>query len=236
MPFEFRFWSWGIPKSILFLIGFFPVLFALVFRPVRPELAILGILFSLSWVFLISRGFYILTRFYFWLILSGLTFQLVLALKDRSFFQMFTAIICVLIFLFSFQWLERQLSRAQYSPGVKWYEGLPKLFPKVHVEVFWNQEWRPANLRKIDDYGLFLFLQKSEVDVEDFQLTRLIRKANLPLKIRYRDHQFEGEAGIKSVFLDRWLGLGLQIQPKDLYHFTQYGKIVQNLKGEGYAT
>jgi hypothetical protein len=236
MPFEFRFYSWGISKSFLFLIGFFPVLFALAFRPVLPELAFLGVLFSLSWVFLISRGFYILTRIYFWLILSGLTLQLVFALQDRSFLQMFTAMICVLIFLFSFQWLERQLSRAQYSPGVKWYEGLPKIFPKVQIEVFWKEKWHQASLRKIDDYGMFLFLQRSEEDAEAFELSRQIRKMKLGLKIRYRDHQFEGEAGVKSVFIDRWLGFGLQICPKDLYHFTQYGKIVQNLKGEGYAT
>jgi hypothetical protein len=67
-------------------------------------------------------------------------------------------------------------------------------------------------------------------------LGKTIKNTIVSVKIRYRDLEFEGEAGLKSVFRDRWLGMGLQIQPKDLYHFTQYGKIVQNLKGEGYAT
>jgi len=234
--FKFRFQTWGISKSLLFLMGIFPVLFTLAFHPVRPELAAVGVVASIFWVFLLSRGFYILAKLYFWFILSGLTFELVYALKYKNFVQMTTATVCVLIFLFSFQWLERQLARAQYDPDVKWYEGLPKLFPRVHIEVFWNEEWHQASLRKIDDFGLFLFLQKSESQVEEFRLNRQSRAASLPVKIRYRDHQFEGEAGLKSVFLDRWLGMGLQIRPKDLYHFTQYGKIVQNLKGEGYAT
>jgi hypothetical protein len=122
---------------------------------------------------------------------------------------------------------------------IRTFDGLrayPSFFPRVQVEVFWEEKWYRASLRKIDDYGLFLFLQDSESLSKDLKVNQRLRKTVLPLKIQYRDHAFEGDAKLQSVFYERWLGMGLQICPKDLYHFTQYSKIVQNLKGEAYAT
>ncbi len=234
--FEIRFVSWGISRFILLLMGLFPMLFILPFHNSSPELLVSGILLAVAWVFLLSRGFYRFSKVYFWSVLAGLTFELVFALRDKNFIQMITEILCVITFLILFHWLERQLERAQYSPNVKWYEGLPQFFPKVQIEVYWKEQWYRASLRKIDDYGMFLFLQQSEQDAKSLKVTRSLKKTVLPIKILYRDHSFEGEAHLKSVFYERWLGMGLQISPKDLYHFTQYSKIVQNLKGEGYAT
>ncbi len=234
--FEMRFFSWGLSRFLLFLIGAFPLAFTFSFHSVRSELLALGLMLAVMWVFFLSRGFYFFTKIYSWLALTGLTLELINALRDKNLLQMIAAIVCVLLFLFSFQWLERQIGKAQYSPDVKWYEGLPKFFPRVQVDVLWNDQWQKASLRKIDDHGLFVFLQQSEEVSQKLKLGKTIKNTIVSVKIRYRDLEFEGEAGLKSVFRDRWLGMGLQIQPKDLYHFTQYGKIVQNLKGEGYAT
>ncbi len=234
--FETRFISWGISRWILFLMGIFPLLFVSAFHFISPELIIAGLLLAVLWVFFLSRGFYRFTKFYFWCLLSGLTLELILALRDKNFFQMGIGIACVITFLAFFQWLERQMGRAQHNPGIRWFEGLPQFFPRVQIEVFWKEKWHRASLRKIDDYGMFLFLQQSGSEAEQLKVNQSVRNTVLTLKIQYREHTFEGDAKLQSVFYERWLGMGLQICPKDLYHFTQYSKIVQNLKGEGYAT
>jgi hypothetical protein len=230
-----RFLSWGLPRSILFLMAIIPVCFARAFHVFHPAFFIAGIILAVFWVFFIVRGFYLFTRIYLWLMLAGLTAELLYALRDKNFVQMVSAIIIVLIFLYGYHWLEDRVARAQYSPDVKWYEGLPKLFPRVQLEVLWKDQWRQAGLRKIDDYGLFVFLHQSEAEVSEIRLNRELKETPVKFRIRYREQFFEGDAGLKSLFCDRWLGLGLQIQPKDLYDFTQYGKIVQILKGESYA-
>ena len=234
--FEMRFLSWGIPRSILFLMGTFPLAFALVFHSLAPVFLVFGLLVTVLWVFLISRGFYVFTKVYLWCMLAGLSAELVFAFRNRNPIQMIAAMACVLIFLYSFQWLEKQVARACLDPAVKWYEGLPKLFPRVALEVLIQDQWRRASLRRIDDHGLFLFVHDSESESSHFRGGLQSRKALYPIRIRYRDLVFEGDALLQSVFRDRWLGMGLQIKPKDLYHFSQYGKIVQILKGEGYAT
>lgn len=231
-----RFISWGISRLILFFMGILPLLFALTFHAVSPEMIVLGLLVAVLWVFFLSRGFYRFTKVYFWTVLTGLTLELIFALRDKNFFQMTCGIVCVATFLASFQWLERQMGLAQHNPGIKWFEGLPQFFPRVQVEVFWREKWHRASLRKIDHHGMFLFLQQSEAESAAFRVNRTSKKSVLPLKLQYRDHVFEGDAKLQSVFYERWLGMGLQICPKDLYHFTQYSKVVQNLKGEGYAT
>ena len=149
---------------------------------------------------------------------------------------MMSGIICVAVFLIFFQWLEQKIHLAQYNPGIRWFEGLPQFFPRVKLEVYWGGKWHKASLRKIDHQGMFLFLQPAEDSSLKIESRRVTRKSLLPLKLQYRDHFFEGDAKLQSVFYERWLGMGLQICPKDLYHFTQYSKIVQNLKGEDYAT
>jgi hypothetical protein len=234
--FETRYVSWGISKVILFVMGLLPLLFVLAFHEVSLELVISGIFLALFWVFVISRGYYQFSKIYFWGVLSVLTVELIFALRDKNFIQMSLGILFVLSLLALFDWLEKQMVRAQYSPGIKWYEGLPQFFPKVQIEVFWDQQWHRASLRRIDDFGMFVFLQKSEQVSGSLKVDSTLKKSTLPLKIQYRDHFFEGDAKLQSVFYERWLGMGLQICPKDLYHFTQYSKIVQNLKGEGYAT
>jgi hypothetical protein len=234
--FEMRFFAWGLPRWILFLMGVFPLAFAMVFHSLHPLFLVFGVLLTVCWVFLISRGFYAVTRIYLWLMLSGLSAELVFALKNKNLIQVTAAAICVPVFLYSYHWLEEQIRRAFLAPDVKWYEGLPKFFPRVSVEIFWKNEWRRASLRRIDDLGLFLFIQDSEMDSREFRITRSVKNSVYPVRISYRDRLFEGDAGVRSVFRDRWLGMGLQIRPKDLYHFSQYGKIVQILKGEGYAT
>lgn len=234
--FETRFVSWGISRWLLFLMGIFPLLFILAFYSVSPELIVAGLLVAVLWVFFLSRGFYRFTKIYFWGILCGLTLELILALRDKNFMQMLVGLLCVLTFLGFFQWLEKQMGLAQHNPGIRWFEGLPSFFPRVQIEVFWGEKWYRASLRKIDDFGMFLFLQESESLSVGLKVNKQLRKTVLPIKIQYRDHSFEGNAKLQSVFYERCLGMGLQICPKDLYHFTQYGKIVQNLKGEGYAT
>lgn len=233
--FENRFFSWGISTRILFFIGIFPLLFVLVFHPISPEWVVMGILFAVFWVFILSRGFYRFSKYFFSSVLLGLTLELIIALRDKNYIQMTMGIICVIAFMSLFYWLEGQMKRAQHNPGIRWYEGLPQFFPKVKIEVFWNGKWFRASLRKIDDHGMFVFLQQSEYESEVFRINGKVRKSVLPLKVQYRDYSFEGEAKLQSVFYERWLGMGLQICPKDLYHYTQYSKIVQNLKGEGYA-
>jgi hypothetical protein len=233
--FEMRFMSWGLPRSILFLMSVSPILFARIFHDFHSAFLTAGLVLAVFWVFLITRGFYVFSRIYLWLMLSGLSAELVFALRDKNFIQMGAAIVFVLLFLFGYHWLEERIARAQFDPSVQWYEGLPKLYPRVEIEVQWKDQWRRALLRKIDDHGIFLFLQDSEHEAETIRFNRQLKKTGVGLKIRYRDHQFEGDARLQSIFCDRWLGMGLQIQPKDLYHFTQYGKIVQTLKGEGYA-
>lgn len=234
--FETRFISWGINRYILFLMGVFPLFFMVAFHSVAPEVIVGGLFLAVLWVFFLSRGIYRFTKIYFWTVLAGFTIELVLALRDKDFVQMSVGILCVVIFLALFHWLERQMERAQHNPAIRWYEGLPQFFPKVQIEVFWQDQWHKASLRKIDDFGMFLFLQQSEELARGLKLSPAMRKSVLPLKVQYRDHSFEGDAKLQSVFNERWLGMGLQICPKDLYHFTQYSKIVQNLKGEGYAT
>jgi len=231
-----RFVSWGISRALLFFMGVLPLLFVLAFHVVTPIVIGIGLLVAVLWVFFLSRGFYRFTQFYFWTILAGLTMELVFALRDKNFFQMTSGIVCVAVFLIFFQWLEKQIALAQHNPGIRWYEGLPQFFPRVQVEVYWGEKWYRASLRKIDHHGMFLFLQQSEQESAKLKLNRATRKSLLPLKLQYRDQVFEGDAKLQSVFYERWLGMGLQICPKDLYHFTQYSKIVQKLKGEDYAT
>jgi hypothetical protein len=169
-------------------------------------------------------------------VLIGLTLELIFALRDKNFLQMIAGILSVVAFLTFFQWLEKQMALAQHNPGIRWYEGLPQFFPRVQVDVFWNEKWFKASLRKIDNYGMFLFLQQSEDESVSLTVNKSLKESLMLLKIQYRGQIFEGNAKLQSVFFSRWLGMGLQICPKDLYHFTQYSKIVQNLKGEGYAT
>ena len=206
------------------------------FHTVSLGLVVIGLLVAVLWVFFLSRGFYRFTRIYFGTVLFGLTFELILALRDKNFAQMITGIVCVITFLAMFNWLENQMNRAQHNPGIRWFEGLPQFFPRVQIEVFWREKWHRASLRKIDDYGMFLFLQQSGYESENLRVNQKVKKSVLPIKLQYRGQAFEGDAKLQSVFYERWLGMGLQICPKDLYHFTQYSKIVQNLKGEGYAT
>ena len=234
--FETRFVSWGISRAVLLFMGVLPLLFILAFHTVSMPLVVMGLSIALLWVFFLTRGYYRFTQLYFGSVLFGLTLELILALRDKNFVQMMTGIICVITFLAMFYWLEGQMKRAQHNPGVQWFEGLPQFFTKVQVEVFWQEKWYRASLRKIDDYGMFLFLQQSESESENLRVNQKLKKSVLPLKLQYRGQTFEGDAKLQSVFYERWLGMGLQICPKDLYHFTQYSKIVQILKGEGYAT
>ena len=234
--FDRRFFCWGIPRWILFLMGVLPILFVTLFYKVSPEIVVTGLVLAMLWVFFLSRGLYWVTKLYFWLSLSGLTLELIFALREKNFIQMTSGIVCVAVFLIFFQWLERQMVRAQNNPGILWFEGLPRFFPRVQVEVFWDEKWFRASLRKIDHQGMFLFLQQSEQEAENIKMGHSLRKSMIPFKLQYRDLVFSGDAKLQSVFYERWLGMGLQICPKDLYHFTQYSKIVQNLKGEDYAT
>lgn len=234
--FETRFLCWGISRWILFFMGVLPVLFVAIFHAIPVEFAVLGLVLAVFWVFFMSRGYYRFSHVYFWTCLSGLTLELIFALREKNFVQMAAGIACVAVFLGLFHWLERQMNRAQHNPDVRWFEGLPQFLPRVKMEVFWNDKWYQASLRKIDHHGIFVFLQKSEQEARHFRLKPSMKHGFFPIKLQYRDHEFIGDARLRSVFNERWLGMGLQICPKDLYHFTQYSKIVQNLKGEGYAT
>lgn len=234
--FETRFISWGISRQALFLMGIFPLCFLLTFHSIAPEVVVAGVLLSVLWVFFLSRGFYRFTKIYFWSILGGLTVELVFALRDKNFVQMGFGIASMLAFLGAFHWLEKQMAKAQFNPDIQWFEGLPRFFPKVQIDICWEEKWYRGSLRRIDDQGMFLFLQQSEEESKKLRVNKAVKNSVLPVKLQYREHVFVGDAKLQSVFYERWLGMGLQICPKDLYHFTQYSKIVQNLKGEGYAT
>jgi hypothetical protein len=95
---------------------------------------------------------------------------------------------------------------------------------QVEASVKMGEESYPARVRRIDEQGLFLFLDPSV----SFSRSQIVE-----VWIRAGAYEVEGEARIQASFHGEKTGLGLQFLSKDLYHFSRYTALVQQLRGKG---
>ena len=221
---ETRFISWSIHPWVLGLIGLYPLLFAFLFHSMTPEGLLIGILGIVFWVFFVTRGLYRWTQIYFWMTLGWFVFELIMAFSQKNIVAMVYGFVGVGGLLVIAHHLSNRFKRSYSHPQIQWFEGLPQFANRVKVSVFHQDTWMPAHLKVIDHYGIFIFMP-----------TPIAKAKSVLVRLEYGEHRFEGDFALKSLFYAEWLGLGLQILPKDLYHFNQYGNLVRQLKGENYA-
>ena len=189
-------------------------------------------LFALAWITLLKRGVFQSRYALYILILIELGYETMSAMMVRDLNRMGLGLGLVLIMTWVYRWLEQRVKTAHLNPGVKWYEGLPRLLPRVSARVkIKDQEYR-AQVRSLDHEGIFLFIE--ECKREDW---KSLRMKNIEFSLIFRTRQLEGEGRLTSLFMeqdrDEMPGIGLQFSPKDLYHFNQYTALVEELRGEG---
>jgi hypothetical protein len=222
----------GISRLALFFAGMFPSLTWCAFHPLsvvyRREdffwVGGIGILTGILLSTFIRRGFFLARFFIYVLFIAGIAVALIGAVLDRDFVSLGIALLAFSMFMGVVLWLEKKILSATLNPGHVWYEGDPRVIPNLKAILRSGDQMIPAQVRRLDPGGFFLMLDQS-FSFKPHQRV-LVEMASGSRKV-------EGEAKIVAHFKGEKMGLGLQFLPKDLYHFTDYSALVQELRGRG---
>ena len=222
----------GIPKILLFFLGLLPTLIwcgfhlnsVLADKKILANASAIGGVLAFFFLYFFSRGFFKIR--YFILTLSTLVISEVVI---SSMIQRDFARLVLSLFVFGAGavcafWLDRRVHSADINPKLHWFEGDPKLLPRIEGRLKFGDIWQKGHLRSIDRNGFFIFLDASST---------LFPKRRLHFELKFRDLHVEGVAKINAYFYGSRPGFGLQFSPKDFYHFSQYTTLVERLKGEG---
>ena len=222
----------GIPKAALFCVGFLPAALWLAFHPYsllyRSEEVywVLGVGLSsaLGFTAAMGSGWFVSRYFVYGMSVSVLVYELIRSVGRRDFLSMGAGILCLGVLIAVGLWLERRVASACLNPRCEWFEGEPLMMSQVEASVKWGEEALPARLRRIDEQGLFLFLDPPF----SFSPNQYVE-----VWLRLGGFEVQGEARIRASFIGEKTGLGLQFLRKDLYHFSRYTALVQQLRGRG---
>lgn len=247
---RFRVWGinylqlWSIATvPLLFWVGFrlndqrdvlFSSLFAL-YRPFVIWALPIYFVFSFAWIYLLKRGVFRSRNAFYALCGIQLVYELVTAVFERGFSRIGLGLVFLLFMAAIYRWLESRVTSAELNPQVEWFEGAPKVYPRVEAKIKIGDQWFEAQVRRIDPKGLFVFLKNWDQDM------KLLRsRTPVEFELQFRAQQVDGEAKVASLFMNSEAqsqkpGIGLQFSPKDLYHLSQYTALVESLKGEGYV-
>jgi len=222
----------ALPRFALFVTGLLPALIWFSFHATAVILQkeeiywVLGtgLLGAVMFTSCLRRGLFAFRTVLYLCLGAVILAELVQSVLDRDFIALGGALISLAVVIAAGLWLERKVDSASLNPGHHWFEGSPKCFTQVEVKVKFEQEWVMAHLRKIDSQGLFVFFD-SPISLKPGR--------RVSVSLGTRQSQVEGEAQIASSFSGERPGLGLQFLAKDLYHFTGYTALVQELRGKG---
>jgi hypothetical protein len=222
----------GIPRLALFFAGMFPSLTWCAFHPLsvvyRREdffwVCGIGILTGILLSTFIRRGFFLSRYFVYLLFITGIAVALIGAVLDRDFVSLGIALLAFSMFMGVVMWLEKKILSSALNPGHVWYEGDPRVIPNLNATLRSGDQVVSARVRRLDPGGFFLLLDQS------FSFRPHQR---VMVELASGSRKVEGEAKISAHFRGEKMGLGLQFLPKDLYHFTDYSALVQELRGRG---
>lgn len=222
----------GVPKIALFLLGLLPLVVWAIFHlsgltthkeEARWALAI-GVAVSAIFTYAFSRGIFRSRFAVYAALFIEICIELVRAVSDRDFTNLFLALIIFGLSLALAFWVEVKVTAAYLNPGVRWYEGDPKFVPHTDAQLSTSGKWVDARVCRIDRSGFFVFVDEP---------LEAAPKQAFDFKLRYRNQPIEGKVVVQARFFGEKQGLGLQFSPKDLYHLIQYTALVQRIKGEG---
>jgi hypothetical protein len=222
----------GVPKYILIAYGLFPLMLWSAFHLnsiyYHREEAFwafgFGLLVCSIFTYSFRRGIFSIR----YLIYAAITFEILVELLpsvlERDFATLGGTLLALLVSIGVGAWLEGKVGAAFLNPQATWFEGEPKVLPKVKARIRLGDAWIPAGLRRIDERGLFLLLDAG---------TNYKKGQKIEFELTYLGEPVQGEGKLRACFLGEKLGFGLQFYPKDLYHFNQYTTLVKRLRGEG---
>jgi hypothetical protein len=222
----------GIPKTALFCVGFLPAVLWLAFHPwsllYRSEefywVLGAGFMTAVGFTALFRSGWFRSRYFVYGMSVLVLVHELVRSVVRRDFPAMGGGILCLGVLIAVGLWLERRVASASLNPECFWFEGEPLMMNQVEASVKLGEESYPARVRRIDSRGLFLFLDPPV----SFRRNQIVE-----VWLRSGKDEVEGQARIQASFHGGKTGLGLQFLSKDLYHFSRYTALVQQLRGRG---
>jgi hypothetical protein len=222
----------GVPKIILIAFGLFPLALwsAFHFNAIwfRKEEAYwflsLGIILCSVFTYCFRRGLFAIRYLIYGAIVLEILAELVPSAMERDFVTHGWALLALLVSIAAGNWLEKKVGAAYLNPGTQWFEGAPKILPRVEARIKMDQEWVGAGVRRIDEQGLFLLVEAG---------TPYRRGQTMEFELNFAQEKVRGNGRLRSCFLGEKLGFGLQFLPEDLYHFSQYTSLVKRLRGEG---
>ena len=223
---------YGISKLGLFCVGLLPLLiwsgfhidnFAYFdFNLAANCLA--GVLVALAFVVYFLKGMFISRWVIYGAVAVVLFDELFRSVGERDFISLGIGLFLTGILFGVGRVIESWVGSACLNPAVMWFEGAPKTYRNVNSRIKLGQDWAPARVRKLDEKGMFLFLHEP---------IALARGQSVEFEIELDGAPIQGNAKVTAVFNGEIFGLGLQFLAKDLYHFSQYTALVQQLRGRG---
>ena len=113
------------------------------------------------------------------------------------------------------------LKRAYYSSGQRWFEGSPQPLPGLAAFVRSGERYRPVQLSKLDEYGVYVFGAGQSTDLDGIRLKLDKKELESDIEIVSRQNRISG-FGLK-------FKVRSEDQSKDLREF------VETVRSRGYV-
>ncbi len=222
----------GVPKVALFCAGFLPAAFWLAFHPyslLYPSEELYwvlasGFLAAAGFAICLSLGWFGSRYLVYGMSVYVLAYELIRSVGRRDFLSIGGGILCLAVLIAVGLWLEKRVSSASLNPRCEWFEGEPLMMNQIEAAVRFGEDSHPARVRCIDSGGLFAFIDPP---------ISFTKNQTVEVWLRLGSDEVEGQARIQASFQGEKTGLGLQFLRKDLYHFSRYTALVQQLRGKG---
>ena len=232
-----RFRVWGLKRLSLMMISCVPLMMLFLFHSSFQRNTWFWILpfyflWTSIWIYFLRRGFFSIRFGFYSMNFAWITFELCDALFHRNLERSGGALLAFIGLVLVSRWLEVRVVSAPMNAMIHWYEGDPKALPQVMAKIEWRGESFFAQVRRVDEKGLFVILNDARIE----SFSDLLPFETVSFELHFGKLSSDGEAKVVSGFFAEKIGLGLQFLPKDLYHFSQYTGLVESLRGEGYAS
>jgi|GEM_PF-744470 len=148
----------------------------------------------------------------------------------------FFTIFLVGYFTWIMVWIRREMRRSYFDPQIRWFEGLPQAVPGLICYVGNGALQHPFRVSRMDEEGVFLFLNQIP---RSFEWKSLLLGREKELVFVFRDREFRCQ-GILVGILNRGterggIGGGFQFRGLSPDQSKDLGSFVENLRGEGYV-